>query len=367
MNRFTGTRNVNASEENASPAARDSLAAGEEEKSVLLASKVGKGSGKVSSTTSRTFLRRYFVVLLLPVLFILFSVLAPSTFLTAYNFQTILTTNAVLIILALGETAVLVTGEFDFSFGGTLGLSAAMVVMLITDNHGMSSSEAIGISFLVALLVGALNAYFVVKLKVKSFIVTLGMGTLTTGIGLGLTGSQTVSNPSQFLKNAMTKHILGVGLPFYYGLVLVIVVWFVLEYVKTGRNMYFVGEGRKAAFLAGIHVNRIRVGVFLFSAITSWLAGMVMLGQTTAVDATYGGPYLLPVFAAVFLGFTTIRSGRFNALGTLVGVLVLAVGSTGLEILSVASWITQVFDGGVLIVAVGLANVLGGERIDSWM
>ena len=75
----------------------------------------------------------------------------------------------------------------------------------------------------------------------------------------------------------------------------------------------------------------------------------------------------MPVFASVFLGFTTIRTGRFNALGTLIGVLVLAIGSTGLEILSVASWVTQVFDGGVLIVAVALANILGGERIDRWL
>lgn len=325
------------------------------------------GVGGSASEAVRSFLKRYLVAILVPLLFILFSALAPSTFLTANNIQTILTTNAVLIILAVGETAVLVTGEFDFSFGGTLGLSAAVVVMMITNLHGISSTEAIAASFLVALLIGALNAFFVIKLRVKSFIVTLGMGTLTTGIGLGVTGSQTVSNPSKFLMTVMTTHIAGVGLPFFYGLILILLLWIVFEFVKTGRNMYFVGEGRKAAFLAGINVNRIRAGVFIFSSLCAWLAGMVMLGQTTAVDATYGGPYLLPVFAAVFLGFTTIRTGRFNALGTLVGVLVLAIGSTGLEVLSVASWVTQVFDGGVLIVAVALANILGGERIDQWI
>ncbi len=324
------------------------------------------GGHSTNKMSLRSFLRSYLVVLLVPILFILFSVLAPQTFLTAYNIQTILTTNAVLIILAIGETAVMVTGEFDFSFGGTLGLSAAIVVMMMTNIHGVNAAEAIIVSFLAALLVGILNAYFVIKLRVRSFIVTLGMGTLTTGVGLGVTGSQTVSNPSKFLSTAMTKHIIGVGLPFFYGLILVLVIWFLLEYVKTGRNMYFVGEGRKAAFLAGIHVNKIRAGVFILSALTAWLAGMVMLGQTTAVDATYGGPYLLPVFAAVFLGFTTIRPGRFNGLGTLVGVLVLAIGSTGLEILSVASWITQVFDGGVLIVAVALANILRGNLLETW-
>lgn len=323
-------------------------------------------SGQGGQQAVRSFLKRYLVAILVPLLLILFSILAPSTFLTANNFQTILTTNAVLIILAVGETIVLVTGEFDFSFGGTLGISAAIVVMMITNMHGVNSAEAITVSFLAALFIGILNAFFVIVLRVKSFIVTLGMGTLTTGIGLGITGSQTVSNPSKFLTTVMTKHIFGVGLPFFYGLIMVIGLWVVFEFVKTGRNMYFVGEGRKAAFLAGIHVNRIRAGVLILSSVCAWLAGMVMLGQTTAVDATYGGPYLLPVFAAVFLGFTTIRSGRFNALGTFVGVLVLAIGSTGLEVLSVPSWITQVFDGGVLVIAVALANILGGERIDQW-
>ncbi len=247
------------------------------------------GSSQSGSGAVRTFLKRYLVAILVPVLLILFSVLAPSTFLTANNLETILTTNAVLIILTVGETAVLVTGEFDFSFGGTLGLSAAIVVMMITTMHGVSSSEAILVSFLAALAIGVLNAFFVIKLRVKSFIVTLGMGTLTTGIGLGVTGSQTVSNPSKFLMVAMTKHLAGVGLPFYYGLILIILLWLLFEFVKTGRNMYFVGEGRKAAFLAGIHVNKIRAGVLIFSALTAWLAGMVMLGQTTAVDATYGG------------------------------------------------------------------------------
>ncbi len=363
--RFSGTRSGSLEQRGGSGSVGQQTKLSDSDTSLDGRNAPAHGGVTTNGRSLRSFLRSYLVVLLLPLLFILFSVLAPSTFLTAYNMQTILTTNAVLIILAIGETAVMVTGEFDFSFGGTLGLSAAIVVMM-TNLDGISAFEAIVVSFLVALLIGVLNAYFVIKLRVRSFIVTLGMGTLTTGVGLGVTGSQTVSNPSKFLTTAMTKHIAGVGLPFFYGLILVIVTWFLLEYIKTGRNMYFVGEGRKAAFLAGIHVNRIRTGVFILSALTAWLAGMVMLGQTTAVDATYGGPYLLPVFAAVFLGFTTIRPGRFNALGTLVGVLVLAIGSTGLEILSVASWITQVFDGGVLIVAVALANILGGNLIETW-
>lgn len=301
------------------------------------------------------------VALLLPIFVIIFSAASPTTFLSLSNFQAILTTNAVLLILAVGQTIVLSTGEFDFSFGGVLGLDAAIVVAAMNGLH-WSNGEAILLSLVVSVLIGMVNAFFVVAVNVSSFIVTLGMGTLTEGIGLWLTGSQTITNPSSTVTTAMGDKLGGIGLPFFYSLLLFIVLWFVFQYTRTGRHMHFVGEGRYAAFLAGIRVNRIRVGALIASSLLAWLAGMTMLGQTAAVDATYGESFLLPVFAAVFLGYTTIHVGRFNAVGTLVGALVLAVGTTGLELLSVPSWVTDVFSGGILIGAVALANIFGSER-----
>lgn len=306
----------------------------------------------------RSTLRQYLVVFLLPIFFGLFSVLAPTTFFTFSSVRTILTTNAALLVLGIGQTVVLASGEFDLSFGGILGLAAAVVVFTMT-RYGLSSTEAIMLSLAVALLLGIANAFFIIYLRVKSFIVTLGMGTLTTGMGLGLTNSQTIPNLSKAITTFTQGKILGVGLPFYYSLGLVILLWFVFEYTRVGRHIYFVGEGRHAAYMAGIAVNRIRTGALISSSLLAWLAGMIMLGQTAAVDATYGGSFLLPVFAAVFLGYTTIRVSRFNAIGTFVGALVLAIGTTGLELLNVASWVTQIFSGGILIVAVALANIFG--------
>lgn len=325
----------------------------------------GSGVGNISMKSEsgrsiRSALRQYLVVLLLPIFFGLFSVLTPSTFLTFSTVRTILTTNAALLVLGIGQTVVLASGEFDFSFGGVLGLSAAVVVFTMT-RYGLSSPEAIVLSLLAALVIGVANAFFIIYLRVRSFIVTLGMGTLTTGIGLGLTGSQTIPNLSKAITTFMQGKFLGVGLPFYYSLALVIILWFILEYTRVGRHIYFTGEGRYAAYMAGIGVNGIRTGALIASSLLAWLAGMIMLGQTAAVDATYGGSFLLPVFAAVFLGYTTIRVSRFNAIGTFVGALVLAIGTTGLELLNVASWVTQIFSGGILIAAVAVANIFGSR------
>lgn len=306
----------------------------------------------------RQFARAYLVVLLLPLLILVFSLLAPSTFATLGTAQTLLTTNAALLILAVGQTYVLVVGEFDLSFAGLIGMSGCLIVGF----HGIPVGLALVISLAAALVVGLVNAFFVVMLGVNSLIATLGMSTVTTGIALAATNSATVPNPYGGLGNLITDRLGGIGLPFYVALVVLLVLWGILERTKLGRNSYFVGSGRRAAAYAGIKVNRVRTLAFVVSAFTSWLAGLFLFGQSGSADATFGTGYLLTVIAAVFLGYTAIRPGRFNALGSLVGMLVLAVGTTGIEVLAAPIWLTDVFSGAILFVAVAIANVLGTAK-----
>jgi ribose transport system permease protein len=302
----------------------------------------------------RAIARAYLVVLLIPILILIFSLLAPSTFATLGTAQTLLTTNAALLILAVGQTFVLAVGEFDLSFAGLVGMSGCLMVWF----H-VPVGTALVVSLAISLVIGLLNAAFVVILGVNSLIATLGMSTVTTGIALAATNSQTVPNPYNGLGKLINYRIGGVGLPFYVALAGILVLWGVLERTRLGRNAYFVGSGRKAAAYAGIRVNHIRTLAFVVSAFTSWLAGLVLFGQSGSADATFGSGYLLTVIAAVFLGYTAIRPGRYNALGSLVGMLVLAVGTTGIEVLAAPIWLTDVFSGSILFVAVALANVLG--------
>lgn len=310
-----------------------------------------------STLRLRGVARTYLVVMLVPLLVGIFSIMAPSTFATVTTMQTLLTTNAALLILAVGQTLVLVAGEFDLSFAGLIGMSGAMLVAF----H-VSVGEALAISLAAAIAVALVNALFVVVLGVNSLIATLGMSTVTTGIALAATHSSTVPDPYNGLGNFVTSSVGGVGTPFYLALAGILVLWAVLERTRWGRNAYFVGAGRRAAAYAGIKVNRTRTLVFVYSAIASWLAGIFAFGQSGSADATFGTGYLLTVIAAVFLGYTAIRPGRYNAIGSLVGMLVIAVGTTGIEVLAAPIWLTDVFSGAILFVAVGLANVLGSTK-----
>jgi ribose transport system permease protein len=306
----------------------------------------------------RGLARAYLVVLLVPLLILVFSLLAPSTFATLGTARTLLTTNAALLILAVGQTYVLVVGEFDLSFAGLIGMSGCLIVGF----HGMPVGVALIVSLAAALAVGLVNAVFVVLLGVNSLIATLGMSTVTTGIALAATNSETVPNPYTGLGNLITDRFGGIGLPFYVSLLAILLLWGVLERTRLGRNSYFVGSGRRAAAYAGIKVNRVRTFAFVVSAFTSWLAGLFLFGQSGSADATFGSGYLLTVIAAVFLGYTAVRPGRYNALGSLVGMLVLAVGTTGIEVLAAPIWLTDVFSGAILFVAVAIANVLGTTK-----
>jgi ribose transport system permease protein len=320
--------------------------------------KPGPGVNAGGHAHLRDFVRAYLVVLLVPLLIIIFSLAAPSTFATLGTAQTLLTTNAALLILAVGQTYVLGVGEFDLSFAGLIGMSGCLLVAF----HGAPVGVALIVSLIAAIIIGLVNAFFVVALGVNSLIATLGMSTVTTGIALAATNSQTVPNPYSSLGNLITYRIGGIGLPFYVALVAVLILWGIFERTKLGRNTYFVGSGRRAAAYAGIKVNRIRTLAFVVSAFTSWLAGLFLFGQSGSADATFGTGYLLTVIAAVFLGYTAIKPGRYNALGSLVGMLVLAVGTTGIEVLAAPIWLTDVFSGAILFVAVAIANVLGTSK-----
>lgn len=320
------------------------------------------GSGGVRRSAARrdvsAWTRTYLIVALIPALYALFSALSPSRFFTLTNFQTLLSTNAVNLTLACGLTLVLASGEFDLSFGGTVGLVPAVVVSL-RGAVALPDAIIIIIGLAVAGLVGVINAAVVVRLGVDSFIVTLGMGTLAEGVGLALTSSQTVPGNVPLVNSIFITTVGGVELIVYYGFACALVLWAVFEHTVAGRHLYFVGAGRPAARLSGIRVDRIRGISLIGSSLFAGIGGLVMLGQTGAADATYGEAFLLPVFAAVFLGYSTIRVGRVNPLGSLAGIFLIGVGTTGLELLSVPSWVTQVFSGGILVVAVAAAKIMG--------
>lgn len=310
---------------------------------------------------ARALLGKYAVVVALVVIVVAFSIALPSTFFTGANFKQILLTQAVLVVLSLGLVLALAAAEFDLSIAATVGFSASFLAHL-TVQSGWPVAPAVAATFLAALLIGSTNALFVVRFGVSSFITTLGSASVITGLATAITGSTTIGGIPSAITEPASKSLLGIGLPVFYALALAAIVWYFLEHTPAGRHLFFTGEGREAARLAGVRVNRIRAGALIASALFACLAGVILLGQTGAAEPTFGAPLLLPAFAAGFLGATTIKPGRYNAWGTVVAVYLLAAGTTGLQQLGAADWVTDVFNGAALVIAVTIARLASRER-----
>jgi ribose transport system permease protein len=312
------------------------------------------GRGRMSAT--REVASRFGVLWLLILLIVLFSVLEPDTFFTWSNFTTILSSQGVLLFLTLGLIIPLTVEEFDLSVGSMTGLSAVLIAKLTQD--GMPFVPTLLIVLAAGCAVGLIHALFVVRIGVSSFIVTLGSGTVLAGLAVKVTGSQIISDVPQPLIDVTTARFLGIQLVFWFALSFATVIWYVMQHTPLGRWLYFVGSGRSVAKLNGIPVPQIRAGALVASAIAATGAGMLLAGSQGAGDPSVGTNYLLPAFAAVFLGGTAIHPGRFNAWGTVIAVYLVVVGIVGLTLTTGASgWIADVFNGGVLVLAVAASRL----------
>jgi len=313
-----------------------------------------RAAGGVSVDLTQVLLR-YGILVVWLVIAVVFSILRPATFFTFGNLETIAGSQAVLVMVSLALIPTLIAGEFDVSVSSVTGISLVLIGWLNVLHH-WPIGWSIAVALLVGVAVGLVNAFFVVVAQVPSIVVTLGMGTLLIGTTVGI-NSLSTGGISPGLVNSAHQNLVGLPLAFYYGVVLTLLFWYVLSYTPLGRYLYFVGAGRNVARLSGIPVDWIRAGSFLAGSLISALAGVLLAGWISASDPNVGPTFLLPAFAAAFLGSSVLEPGRFNAWGTFVAVYFLVTGVTGLELLGVAGWIEQVFYGASLIIAVAISRL----------
>lgn len=307
------------------------------------------------------YFERYGIILIWIVVTVIFSVLRPQSFATLTNFRTILGTQAVLLILTLGLLIPLTVGEYDLSVAAVMDVSAVLVAELSGVHHVNILLAALA-TLLFGLLIGLVNSFVVVRLGVSSFITTLGIGTLLGGVSYGISGSATVGNISSRLLTFAAHDIFGLPMAFYYGVIICVVVWYIFEHTPLGRHLVFVGEGREVARLSGLPVSKIRTGALVVSAVTASFVGLLQAGVVGAAEPGSGSSFLLPAFAAAFLGATVVKPGRFNAWGSFVAVYFLVTGITGLELLGYTGWVQDVFYGGALVIAVSLGRIAASSK-----
>ena len=319
------------------------------------------GRRPFASQTILHFLGRYTVVFFLGGMVLLYTLLLPDIFPTVANFRTITTTQVPLILISLALLIPFAAGEFDLSFGAVAGLSSTLVALLIA-NEGWPLGLAILIVVATGIVIGFINAFFVVYVGVNSFITTLGTGTIIFGLTIGLVEAEVLILESDVLVTVVNDRLFGLPYAVYYGLFLTVVVWYIFRHTPLGRYTYFTGEGPDVARLTGLPVKAIKTGAFVVCGALSAVAGVVLLGLIGSADPNVGRTFLLPAFSAVFLGAATITPGRVNAIGTLVAAYVLVVGITGIQLLGGAGWYEQVFNGGVLVISVSFAELLRRRR-----
>jgi ribose transport system permease protein len=299
---------------------------------------------------------RYALLVVWGVTIVIFGIARPDTFLTTSNFTTIFGSQAILVVLTLALLVPLTAGDYDLSVAATMGLSA-MTLAILNVNHGWSIWASIAAALAVGLVVGVINGALVVLLSVDSLIATLGTSTFISGVILWMSDSQTISGISDTLiDNVVVRRWFGIPLEFYYGIALGLVMVYVFEFTPVGRRLLFVGRGRGVARLSGIRVPRLRWGAFAVSGVISAFAGILYAGTLGSADPTSALSFLLPAFAAAFLGATTIVPGRFNPIGSIAAVYFLVTGITGLQLLGVQTFVQQLFYGTALVVAVALSQ-----------
>jgi ribose transport system permease protein len=297
---------------------------------------------------------RFSGLYLLALFIIVFGIWEPQLFLTVDTIHSVASEQAITAMLGLAVLIPIAAGAYDLSVGATINLSCILCIWLQTvQGWGMWPSIAVAVG--ASALVGAVNGFVVVRLRVNSFIATLGMGSIITAVMDIISGQGEPNPPTASAWSSLTQRdVGGFQILVVYLLVLALIIWWAMDHTPMGRYFYAIGGNPEAARLAGVSVGRYTWYSLIASGTICGIAG-VLYGSYTGPSLAFGQGLLLPAFAAVFLGSTQFKPGRFNVWGTMLAIYVLAVGVKGLQLVTGVEWLDEMFNGVALIGAVSFA------------
>ncbi len=321
------------------------------------AAAVAAAPGRSARNRLGVLLARYGVLLAFGVMLLTFTLLRPSTFPTLDNAKSILVAAAPGMIVALGLTVALVMGDFDLSIGSMVGFAAGAAIALMV-YHAMPWQLTIVLVLAMALGVGIVNGLLVPVFGGNSFIMTLGMATMLTGLEYAFTEQATVfQGVPQGYVDLGAKSLFGLSNQVWIALVVALVLWILLDATEIGRFMYAIGGNEEAARLSGIRTRLLRTVGFMIVAFAAALVGILTSAAGAGYTPNSGQYLLLPAYAGAFLGAACFRPGEFNIPGTVVGVLFLGTIGTGLTLLNLQTYLINLVQGAILIIAVLLSTV----------
>ncbi len=324
------------------------------------------------------FLLKYGMILAILLLIAFFS-WRTEYFFSMDNFLDILRAVSILVIVAIGVTMSVIVAGFDVSVGSVTGLAVILVAALMVIWR-LQWFVAVPIALLVGAVVGLLNAFLIIKVRIPDLLATLSMLYLVGGLQMSLTKGDSVyrgmTNPYSATRAATTGEISpiflklgqgfvlqfegfrGIPIPVIVMIVIVIFFFFFLEYTRFGRIFYAVGGNREAARLAGINVNRYRMAAYVISALLATVGGLVLAARIGSGQIKSGDPYLMDAVAATFFGFAVLDARRPNVLGTMLGAIFVGLMLNGLTMMNMPWYFQDIIKGLVLMISLGLSFYL---------
>jgi ribose transport system permease protein len=303
------------------------------------------------------FVSKYGTLIALAGLLVGFSAASPNVFPTVSNLVNVLNQVSLTAIIACGLTMAVIAGDFDLSIGYHASFAGVFVTGLISKQH-MGLVPAVLATLALGAAIGLVNGLLVTKARINAIIATLGVGTLLVGFAYGYSQGVPFSTglPDSFLEFGSGK-LWHVPHNIFAMAIVGALLWIVVNKTDFGHSMQAVGGNSEAARLSGIRTDRVKMIAFVICGLAAALTGVLLASLVGSGTIGAGDSYLLSAFAAVYLGSATMHDGEFHIIGTIVGVLIIGVGFNGLSIFGLSTFYQYLFNGGVLILAVGLSSV----------
>lgn len=305
---------------------------------------------------------RYGLLYLCIILIIIFSLTTP-TFASMLTLNAILESKSKIALLALAATIPMIVGKIDLNVGFGIVLWHILAISLQV-KFGISWQVSILLVILIAILYGLINGILVAIADIDSFVATLGSGTVLYAIALWHSGGRQIVGdlPDAFI-NFNSIEIFSIPISAFYVLFIAIILWLITEHTAIGRCMYAVGGNPTASRLNGISIKKYTIVSFMASSGLTGFTGVLIAAQQGVGQASVGMDYLLPALVGAFLGSTTIRPGRVNIWGSIVGVSILAIGISGIQQFGGAFWVEPLFNGATLLVSITIAGYAQRKRL----
>lgn len=321
--------------------------------------KIGRDSAGPSTADKLTNLAaRGGLVIAFVIAVLGFGLSKPDIFFTLDNLRSILLQASAPAVLAVCLTIPLVLGDFDLSIGSMVGLGGASAVTMMS-LHGASWQVAVLVGLALGLLTGIVNGVLIAYLGASSFVITLAMSTILLGVEYLFTHQTTLYSHLQpgYLSIGQSSPFWGINAQVWIALAFAIVIYVFLDHTEIGRYMYAIGGNPNAARFAGIRVARLRLIGFTIVALGAAVVGILITSQGASSSPNAGVSYLLPAYAAAFLGTAAFRPGQFNVAGTVLATVFLSVVQTGLQQLQVSTAVINILQGAILVIAILISRL----------